>query len=107
VLLANLIEEAGHLAVSASTGVEGLRLARELHPALVFLDLRLPKISGFDVLRILQADSEFRTTPIVIASVVATESRHALIGAADILDKPLERERVLGVLHRFLPARAS
>jgi PAS domain S-box-containing protein len=107
VLLANLIEEAGHLAVSASTGVEGLRLARELHPALVFLDLRLPKISGFDVLRILQADSELRTTPIVIASVVATESRHALIGAADILDKPLERERVLGVLQRFLPARAS
>ena len=105
VLLANLIEEAGHYSVCAATGVEGLRLARELRPALVLLDLRLPKISGFDVLRLLQADEVLRATPVVIVSVVATESRIALTGAADILDKPLERERVLGMLHRFLPVR--
>jgi PAS domain S-box-containing protein len=103
VLLATLVEEAGHRAVTASTGVEGLRLARELRPALVFLDLRLPRISGFDVLRILQADAELGATPVVIASVVATDSRSALAGAAELLDKPLERERVLAVLQRYLP----
>jgi CheY-like chemotaxis protein/nitrogen-specific signal transduction histidine kinase len=106
VLLGTLVEEAGHRAVTASSGVEGLRLARELRPALVFLDLRLPRISGFDVLRILQADAELGTTPVVIASVVATDSRSALAGAADLLDKPLERDRVLAVLQRYLPARA-
>jgi len=104
-LLSNLVEEAGHRAVTASTGVEGLRLARDLRPALVFLDLRLPRISGFDVLRILQADPELGATPVVIASVVATDSRSALAGAAELLDKPLERERVLAVLQRYLPAR--
>jgi PAS domain S-box-containing protein len=106
VLLANLVEEAGHQSVSASTGVEGLRLAREIRPALVLLDLRLPKISGFDVLRLLQADEVLRTTPVVIVSVIGTESRGALAGAADVLDKPLERERVLEALHRYLPVRA-
>ncbi|MEO6525041.1 MAG: PAS domain S-box protein [Gemmatimonadaceae bacterium] len=107
VLLANLVEEAGHQSVSAATGVEGLRLAREIRPALVLLDLRLPKISGFDVLRLLQADEELRSTPVVIVSVIGTESRGVLGGAAAILDKPLDRERVLGELHRFLPVRAG
>jgi PAS domain S-box-containing protein len=107
VLLANLVEESGHQTVSAATGVEGLRLAREIRPALIMLDLRLPKISGFDVLKLLQADEVLRSTPVVIVSVIGTESRGALAGAADILDKPLERERVLGALHRFLPVRAS
>ncbi|MDB4900087.1 MAG: hypothetical protein JWN53_1895, partial [Gemmatimonadetes bacterium] len=68
--------------------------------------LRLPRISGFDVLRILVADDALRGTPVVIASVVATESRSALGGAAAILDKPLERTAVFDVLRRFLPARA-
>ena len=105
VLLGALVEEAGHRAATASSGVDGLRMARELRPALVFLDLRLPRISGFDVLRILQADTDLGGTPVVIASVVGTDSRSALIGAADILDKPLERERVLAVLERYLPFR--
>ncbi|MEO8562528.1 MAG: PAS domain S-box protein [bacterium] len=105
-LLGTLVEEAGHRAVTASSGVEGLRLARELRPALVFLDLRLPRISGFDVLRILRADADLGATPVVIVSVVATDSRSALAGAAALLDKPLDRERVLAALQRYLPARA-
>jgi two-component system sensor histidine kinase/response regulator len=105
-LLGHLLEEAGCRIVTAASGVEALRLAREVHPALIFLDLRLPRISGFDVLRILVADDALRGTPVVIASVVATESRSALGGAAAILDKPLERTAVFDVLRRFLPARA-
>jgi CheY-like chemotaxis protein len=75
--------------------------------ALIFLDLRLPRISGFDVLRILQADPALRDTPVVIASVVGTESRSALAGAAAILDKPLDRALVFDVVRRFLPASAQ
>jgi CheY-like chemotaxis protein len=107
VLLAQLLEEAACRVVIASTGVEALRLAREVHPALIFLDLRLPRISGFDVLRILQADPALRDTPVVIASVVGTESRSALAGAAAILDKPLDRALVFDVVRRFLPASAQ
>jgi two-component system cell cycle response regulator DivK len=81
-------------------------MARELLPALIFLDLKLPKISGFDVFRILQADEALKDTPVVIASAVGTESRSALAGAAAILDKPLDREQVLNIIHRCIPAAA-
>ena len=98
VLLGNLLDEAGCRAVGAATGVEGLRLARELHPAVIFLDLLLPKISGYDVLRILQSDESLRATPVVVVSVIGSDSRNALTGACAILDKPVDRAALFDVL---------
>ena len=105
-ILSELLEEANCRIVIASSGVEALRLAREIRPAIVFLDLRLPRISGFDVLRILQADELLRDTPVVVASVVGSDSRSALAGAAAILDKPLDRTLLFETLARLLPAAA-
>jgi PAS domain S-box-containing protein len=102
VLLGGLLDEAGVRAVSAASGVEALRLARELRPAIIFLDLLLPRISGYDVLRILQTDEALRGTPVVIVSAVGTESRHALAGAAAILDKPVDRAALMAVLRNLL-----
>jgi PAS domain S-box-containing protein len=102
VLLGNLLDETGCRAVGAATGVEALRLARELRPAIIFLDLLLPKISGYDVLRILQGDAALRDTPVVIVSAVGTESRSALIGVAAILDKPVDRDALFAVLRTLL-----
>ncbi|NUS48111.1 MAG: PAS domain S-box protein [Gemmatimonadaceae bacterium] len=102
VLLGALLDEAGVRAVSAATGVEALRLARELRPAIIFLDLLLPRISGYDVLRILQTDEALRGTPVVVVSAVGTESRSALAGAAAILDKPIDRAALMEVLQTHL-----
>jgi signal transduction histidine kinase/CheY-like chemotaxis protein len=103
-LLGQLIEEVGCRVVQAASGVEALRMARELIPAMIFLDLRLPKISGFDVFRILQTDEMLKHVPVVIASVVGSESRSVLMGAAAVLDKPLSKEQVIDVIRRFLPS---
>ena len=102
-LLGQLIEDAGCRVANADSGIEALRLARELLPDMIFLDLRLPKISGFDVLRILQTDDALRNTPVVIVSVVGNESRPGLAGAAAILDKPVSRQQVIDVIRRWLP----
>ncbi|MES2176590.1 MAG: PAS domain S-box protein [Gemmatimonadota bacterium] len=105
-LLGQLLEDSGCHVVQASSGFEALRLARELLPAMIFLDLRLPKISGFDVFRILQSDDLLRGTPVVIVSVVGSESRGVLGGAAAVLDKPVSREQVRDLLQRWLPDAA-
>ena len=102
-LLGQLIAEEGCRVVCADSGIDGLSLARELMPAIIFLDLRLPKISGFDVLRILRADEALRDTPVIIVSVVGKESHPSLAGAAEILDKPVSREQVVHVLERWIP----
>ena len=105
-LLGGLIEDAGCRVATADSGIEALRLARELLPDMIFLDLRLPKISGYDVFRILRADEALRDTPVVIVSVVGSESRPGLSGAAAILDKPVGRQQVIEVIRRWLPQTA-
>ncbi|MEO8620951.1 MAG: ATP-binding protein, partial [bacterium] len=105
-LLGQLIEERGCRVANADTGIEALHLARELLPDMIFLDLRLPKISGFDVFRILQMDDVLKDTPVVIVSVVGSESRPGLAGAAAILDKPVTRQQVIELVKRWLPEAA-
>jgi CheY-like chemotaxis protein len=97
------LAELGCRTVVARTGVEGLRLARELRPAVIFLDLRLPHITAFDVLRILRTDGALHATPVVVMSETASAARSALTGATEWLDTPTDRERLAELLRRVMP----
>jgi CheY-like chemotaxis protein len=64
-------------------------------------------VSGFDVLRELKADPAVGHIPVVIVSIVARENRAALLGAVDLLDKPVTREALTEVLHRALAPKEA
>ncbi|MEO5817916.1 MAG: two-component regulator propeller domain-containing protein [Gemmatimonadaceae bacterium] len=103
-LLGHLLDDAGCKVLYAAGGVEALRMARALRPAMVFLDLAMPSISGLDLFRLLRADDVLKDTPIVIVSVNGNDSRSSLEGAAAILDKPITREQVNDLVKLWLPA---
>lgn len=91
--------------ISATTGEEGLRLARDQVPDLVLLDLFLPGMDGTEVLRRLRADESTRDIPVVVFSADPTAAqREALIaaGAARYLSKPTGVRELLGVLDEIL-----
>ena len=98
------LERDGHNVLSASDGVQGLRLAREAHPDLVVLDLMLPLMDGMEVCRILRQETD---VPIVMLTArVDEEDRLAglELGADDYITKPFSpRElaaRIRAVLRR-------
>jgi CheY-like chemotaxis protein len=62
------LELDGYQVVMAKDGEEGLELAASLKPDLIFLDIRLPKMGGLDVLEQLRRATETRNTPVVILS---------------------------------------
>ncbi|MBD0320869.1 MAG: response regulator, partial [Gemmatimonadetes bacterium] len=102
ILLAHHAEELGCRTVTAASGEEGLRMARELRPDLITLDLLMPGMNGWNTLRELQADAELRHIPVVVVSVVAGENRRELDGAAELVDKPVARGSLLSALRRAL-----
>ena len=106
-LLGQSLEEAGCRVAKADSGVDALRMARDLLPDLIFLDLRLPKISGFDVFRILKADDMLKDTPVVITSVAGSEARPGLAGAAAILDKPISRQQAIDLVRLWMPGTVA
>ena len=82
-----------------------MEMARTHLPDLVTLDLQMPGLDGWEVLRRLKADPEVRHIPVVIASIEANEARERLFGAVDLLTKPIERADLLRVLWRQLVNR--
>ncbi|HXI70763.1 MAG TPA: CHASE domain-containing protein [Verrucomicrobiae bacterium] len=108
VLLTHMLEEFGCQVIAANSGEQGLRMAREFRPQLITVDLLMPQMDGAGVIREIKADPQLRAIPVVVVSIVAEERRGSILGAVDILEKPVAREELLAALERsLLPKRAK
>jgi signal transduction histidine kinase/CheY-like chemotaxis protein len=88
----------GFSVVTASGGREGLRLARELRPAAITLDIMMPDIDGWTVLAAIKGDPELADIPVILISIIDDKNRGYSLGATDYMVKPVDRERLTGVL---------
>lgn len=105
VLIAHFLDDFGCQVFTADSGETGIDLARQHRPDLIMLDLLMPGMTGWEVLRRLKDDPELKSIPVVVVSVVANEGRGKLLGAVDLVAKPFEREDLLRVLWRNLGRR--
>jgi signal transduction histidine kinase/ActR/RegA family two-component response regulator len=90
----------------ARDGVEALEVVRRVLPAAVVLDIKLPRLDGWQVLAELKANSATAGIPVVIASVVDDRSRGLALGADEYLLKPVHRDALVDAL-RNVGALAS
>ena len=86
---------------SRRTGKRGLAMARAERPAAIVLDVLLPGIDGWEVLRRLKADEALRDMPVIIATVVDERGVGLALGAVDYLVKPVDPEALLDRLGRY------
>lgn len=84
------LADAGYQVLLASDGAEALRRIREEHPDLVVLDLLMPRMTGFDVLREMRQDERVKDTPVLAMSCVYKDNIMGFLhdlGAQGFLDK--------------------
>jgi signal transduction histidine kinase/CheY-like chemotaxis protein len=108
-LISSALSSAGYLSIRARHGEEALHLAREMRPIAVTLDLVLPGLDGWDVLKSLKSDAATRDIPVVIISRVDERDLGVALGAEDYFVKPVDRDRLLDRLRQltgFNPSRA-
>lgn len=101
------LEGEGYQVIPAHDGHEAVRLAREIRPSAITLDIMIPGKDGWEVINELKGDPATRDIPIVIVSVLENKALGFSLGATDYLTKPVERETVLNTLGRLLPPRCS
>jgi twitching motility two-component system response regulator PilH len=92
------LEKHGFRTAAASDGGEGLRLARELHPDLILMDIVMPGVNGFQATRELANDPSTRTIPVIMVTSKAQESDRVWgmrQGAVDYLVKPVVTEQLV------------
>jgi len=105
-----ILRHVGYNVAEAGSGEEGLRLARELAPSLVLMDVAMPGIDGWEATRILKADPNTAGIPVVALTAHAmTEDRRRAeeVGCDGYLSKPIEPRRVVEEVRRLLEQAAA
>ena len=100
-LMQRFLRAEGLRIVTAASGEEGLRLARELRPAAITLDVMMPGMDGWAVLAALKADPDLADIPVTMLTIIEDRSLGYALGAADYLTKPIDRERLVAALRRY------
>ena len=100
-LIADHLKAEGFSAVTAAGGMEGLKLAKELRPTAITLDVIMPDLDGWSVLTALRQDPELAEIPVIMITIVDEHRRGIALGAAGYLTKPIDREQLRRLVSRF------
>jgi CheY-like chemotaxis protein len=107
-LIAEHLKAEGFSVVTAAGGLEGLKLAKELRPIAITLDVMMPDLDGWSVLAALRQDPELAEIPVIMITILDEHRRGVALGAAGYLTKPIDRERLSRMVSRFrVPARPA
>ncbi|MCX8043925.1 MAG: response regulator [Desulfobacterota bacterium] len=99
------LEQEGYTCCTALDGVDGLAKARTENPDLIFLDIKLPKMNGYKVARLLKLDEKYRHIPIIILTAKTHDAdriKAIETGADEYVTKPFDISHVLELVKRYL-----
>ena len=106
-LIRDLLKISGYKTIEAADGEKGVELAKKHKPALILMDIMMPKMDGYTACREIKLDKATKAIPVVMLTSVDFQLNKDLgkdVGADEYLVKPPRRQELLDVINRFLPA---
>ena len=100
-LMQRFLAKEGFRIVTATGGEQGLRLAQEMKPDAITLDVMMPGMDGWAVLSALKADPGTADIPVVMLTIVDDKNLGYALGADDYLTKPIDREKLLAAMRKY------
>jgi signal transduction histidine kinase/DNA-binding response OmpR family regulator len=109
VMLQHIFEREGYRVERANDGFTAIEMAKRILPDLILLDIRMPRLDGFEVLRILHEDAQTSNIPTIVITANATApsdiERGLNLGADDYLQKPFAPQELLARARSKIRAR--
>jgi signal transduction histidine kinase/CheY-like chemotaxis protein len=93
--LTKILEPEGFSVISARTGQDGLRLARERNPKIIILDILMPDMDGWTVLKELKQDPHLSAIRVVLLTMTDDKETGFALGASAFINKPIEQDQLL------------
>jgi signal transduction histidine kinase/DNA-binding response OmpR family regulator len=99
-LMKRFLRKEGFRVEVAAGGKAGLRMAKQMRPDLITLDVMMPEVDGWSVLSALKADPDTAEIPVIMLSMIDEKNIGFALGAEDYLTKPIQRDRLCTVLKK-------
>ncbi|MGP0591554.1 response regulator [Nitrospira sp. T9] len=104
-ILGDILEQMGYQVICAEDGAQGLELAQRVQPDLIFMDVKMLGLDGFQACERLRAQENFQLTPIIHMSAqseITHRDRAFEAGGSEFWLKPITPKKIRNELHRFL-----
>jgi ammonium transporter len=100
-IISRVLTKDGFAVMTASSGREGLEMAREHRPDIITLDVMMGGMDGWSVLASIKADAQLAEIPVVMLTMVDDRKRGFALGASDYMTKPIDRKRLTQILQKY------
>ncbi len=101
----NLLTKAGYDVITASDGFEALSLVADHHPDLIFVDIMMPRLDGYQTCTLIKGNAAYADTPVIMLSSkdgLFDRAKGRLAGSDQYLTKPFTREELLDAIRRHV-----
>lgn len=99
-----LLQQSGFEVITASDGFESLALIADHRPDIIFIDIMMPRLDGYQTCALIKHNRIFRSTPVIMLSSkdgLFDRARGRIVGAEHYLTKPFTREELLAAIERY------
>ena len=103
------LKQGGHEVLLADDGFDALAKVNDYQPQLIFCDILMPKLDGYQTCAIIKRNARFADTPVVMLSSkdgVFDKARGRMVGSQDYLTKPFTKDQLLQAVQQFGAAPA-
>jgi twitching motility two-component system response regulator PilG len=100
------LKQAGHEVILAEDGFDALAKISDYHPDIIFVDIMMPRLDGYQTCSLIKKNSQFKSTPVIMLSSkdsLFDRARGRMVGSDEYLTKPFTKETLL----RAVNAHAS
>lgn len=102
-LISRALAKDGFRVETASSGHEGIQLAKALRPQVITLDVLMPGMDGWTVLAALKDDPDLANIPVIMVTMIDNKNMGIALGASDYLIKPVDYKRLIATANKYRP----
>ncbi len=105
-LLQDILSAQGYNVILASDGPSAIEMAKKNSPKLIFLDIMMPGMNGFEVYELLKEEADGEEEPVVIMLTARNEQQDKIqaekLGAVEYMVKPIKIQEIINVVEKYL-----
>jgi len=101
----NLLTKEGFDVITATDGFDALAKIADSRPEIIFVDIMMPRLDGYQTCALIKNNSEFKTTPVVMLSSkdgLFDKAKGRIVGSDQYITKPFSKEELLGTIRTLV-----